>query len=120
MVVTGTTYTVEYAIPWQDIVPAAGNIVSMEVQINDNSAGTARDGLVNWASTPCYGWRDSLEHGAVVLGAIPVAAAETEAPVTEATTTDVSAPATADTVAVAIAMLILSCAVVITKKAAKR
>jgi hypothetical protein len=120
MVVTGTTYTVEYAIPWQDIVPAAGNIVSMEVQINDNSAGTARDGLVNWASTPCYGWRDSLEHGAVVLGAIPVAApAETEAQATEETT-DVSAPATSDTVTAAVVMLVLSCAAVIAKKAAKR
>lgn len=123
MVVSGTTYTVEYAVPWQDITPSEGYVVSLEVQINDNSTGSARDGLVTWASTPCFGWRDSLEHGAVVLGAIPavapvVAPAETTGAgdTTNAGVTAVAAPATADTVAVAAVMLLLSCAVVIAKK----
>lgn len=120
MLVSGTTYTVEYAIPWQDLKPAAGSVVSMEVQINDNSSG-ARDGLVNWASTPCYGWRDSLEHGAVVLAAVPVVTeAETAAPVVEdAAVTDAvvtAAPATADVFAIASVMFLLSCAVVIAKR----
>ncbi|MHB1152155.1 MAG: sugar-binding protein [Eubacteriales bacterium] len=118
LVISGTTYTVEYAIPWQDLKPAPGYVVSMEVQINDNSSG-ARDGLVNWASTPCFGWRDSINHGAVVLAAVPVVTeAETAAPVVEETATAVvtAAPATADVFAVASVMFLLSCAVILAKK----
>ncbi len=122
LVISGTTYTVEYAIPWQDLKPVPGHVVSMEVQINDNSSG-ARDGLVNWASTPCFGWRDSINHGAVVLAAAPVV---TEAEVVEevaetapAAEVVVTAPATADTVALAVAILLLSTAAIISKKKIK-
>ncbi|MDD4774584.1 MAG: sugar-binding protein [Eubacteriales bacterium] len=119
MIVNGTTYTAEYAVPWQDLKVAAGHVASMEVQINDNSGG-GRDGLVTWASTPCHGWRDSLEHGTVVLAAAPaVTEAETEAAVTEPAPAEEvvsAAPATADTAALTAAVLILSLAVVAKKK----
>lgn len=119
MTVKDTAYTVEYAVPWQDIKPAEGHIVSMEVQINDNSGG-GRDGLVNWASTPCYGWRDSLEHGAVVLGAISVPETESaETGVPAAAENIAEAPATADNAAAAVTLALSCAAIAIMRKRVK-
>ena len=86
-------YNVEYAISWDDIEAKAGNIVSLEIQINDCTDG-ARTGLVTWASTPCYGWRESNEHGTVTLGAkdgsAPAAAEEIAPDYIDYTATDVA------------------------------
>jgi len=78
-----STYVVEYGIPWDDITPKAGHVLSMDIQINDATAG-ARTGLVTWASTPCYCWQSSAEHGTITL----VEAASAEPAVEEVADTD--------------------------------
>lgn len=112
-------YLVEYAVPWLDIKPAEGSLVSLEIQLNDNSKGSGRDGLVTWANNPCIGWRDSLVHGKVTLGAaLP---AETAAPVTEAaattTVTTTTAPATYDYGMLAVFTIALALVITVTLSA---
>ena len=110
-----TTYNSEYAIPWKGITPAAGYVMGMEIQINDATDG-ARTGLVTWAYVPCYGWRDSMYHGAVTLLAqvveteAPATEAATEAPATETPADTTSAPSTGDAAIISIAVLTLGCA----------
>jgi hypothetical protein len=112
-----TTYNSEYAIPWTDIKPAPGYVMSMDIQINDATDGT-RTGLVNWAYVPCFGWRDSKYHGMVTLLAPvePEPPAE-EAPVTEtpdAGDTGETAPATGDIAVISAALVLITCATVLT------
>ncbi len=123
MVITDTDkYVVEYAIPWDDIEPKAGHILSLDIQINDNTDG-ARTGLVTWASTPCYCWRESYEHGTVVLAekVVETEAPATEAPATAAPVVDTPAapvaPATADMgIVAAAAILAIAAGAVVTMK----
>ncbi|MBO5273065.1 MAG: hypothetical protein J6I45_00450 [Clostridia bacterium] len=123
MVVTAEDkYVVEYAIPWDDIQPKAGHILSLDIQINDATDG-ARTGLVMWASNPCYCWRESYEHGTIVLAekVVETEAPATEAPATEAPAADVpaapAAPATADMgIIAAAAILALAAGAVVTMK----
>lgn len=94
-------YLCEFAIPWKNATPTVGNKVSMEVQINDNAEGSGRTGLVTWASTPSFGWRDSAVHGEVVLAAAPVV----EEVKTEITNEN---PITADSSTIAYILIVLS------------
>ncbi|MHB1152542.1 MAG: sugar-binding protein [Eubacteriales bacterium] len=113
-------YLVEMAIPWKNVTSAVGNLVSLEIQINDNAEGAGRTGLVTWANTPCMGWKDSSLHGQVTLAAAP--AVETEAPVTETAAPDetapVTAPATGDNgILMVIAVIAaIGCGIVVVKK----
>lgn len=106
-----TTYNSEYAIPWADIKPAPGYIMSMDIQINDATDGT-RTGLVNWAYAPCLGWRDSKYHGMVTLLA-PAEVPETiinEAPATDTSDTEIESPATGNTTLIAASLVMITCA----------
>ncbi len=106
-----TTYNSEYAIPWADIKPAPGYIMSMDIQINDATDGT-RTGLVNWAYAPCLGWRDSKYHGMVTLLA-PVEVPETpadEAPATDTSDIEIESPATGDTALIVSTLVLATCA----------
>lgn len=94
MVVDGSKYVVEYAISWDDITPVAGHVVSLDIQINDNTNNN-RTGLVTWAATPCYCWDKSTEHGTVTLLAKPAAPETAPAETAPATAPAETVPATA-------------------------
>ena len=56
MVNTGTGYRLEAAIPWAEIfgtptVPSAGDLVGIEVHVNDDDTGGARDHKIAWLNT---------------------------------------------------------------------
>lgn len=116
-----SSYVVEYAVPWDDIKPEAGHVLSLDIQIND-ATDDARTGLVTWAATPCYCWKESYEHGTITLAAkvVETEAPATEAPATEAPTADVpttEAPATADMgIVAAAAVLAIAAGAVLSMK----
>jgi hypothetical protein len=117
VVINDTGYIAEYAIPWNTLKPVEGNVISLEVQINDNSEGAGRTGLVTWNSIECLGWRDSESHGEITLSAAPAPAA-TEAPVED---TEPAAPQTGDAALYAfILMAVSAAALVVFKKSRVR
>lgn len=105
-----STYNSEYAIPWADIKPAPGYVMSMDIQIND-ATDDVRTGLVNWAHAPCLGWRDSKYHGMVTLLAPVEEAAGDDVPATDmpADDTESAAPATSDMALIWISLTLAGC-----------
>jgi endo-1,4-beta-xylanase len=66
MVIPGTGYRVEMALPLYSIKPAAGTIMGFDVQINDATNG-ARTGIRNWASDTNMGYQTTEDYGLIVL-----------------------------------------------------
>jgi endo-1,4-beta-xylanase len=66
MVMPGTGYRVEMALPLYSIKPAAGTIMGFDVQINDATNG-ARSGIRNWASDTNEGYQTTEDYGLIVL-----------------------------------------------------
>jgi fibronectin type 3 domain-containing protein len=55
---SGTSYRVEIKIPWSiaAYTPTAGNVIGIDVHINDDDDGTARDGKLMWNDTTDGAW----------------------------------------------------------------
>jgi endo-1,4-beta-xylanase len=66
MVVPGTGYRVEMALPLYSIKPAVGTIMGFDVQVNDATNG-ARTGIRNWASDTNMGYQTTEDYGLIVL-----------------------------------------------------
>jgi endo-1,4-beta-xylanase len=66
MVVPGSGYRVEMALPLYAIKPAAGTIMGFDVQINDATNGS-RSGIRNWASDTNMGYQTTEDYGLIVL-----------------------------------------------------
>lgn len=95
-------YSVEIAIPFFNTEPKENDKVSLELQINVNSEGKGRDGIIAWHSADCMGWRDSAEHGIVLL--------------TDPAKKDDPAPPTGDLLMIAVPAAAASGIVLISKK----
>jgi endo-1,4-beta-xylanase len=66
MVVPGTGYRVEMALPLYAVRPVPGMIMGFDVQINDAING-ARSGIRNWASDSNMGYQTTEDFGLIVL-----------------------------------------------------
>ncbi len=80
-------YTVEAAMPWNTLSPEVGTQIGVEIQINDNITGDAREGLVSWNSDACLGWQDTEAMGTLTFadspeGYVPPEIPEDSEPVT--------------------------------------
>lgn len=64
---TPSGYNVEMAIPWNKLSPQVGTRIGLEIQINDNITGKAREGLVTWNSDACLGWQDTEAMGEITF-----------------------------------------------------
>jgi hypothetical protein len=76
----GSGYTVEMAIPWTTIgyasAPSAGQLVGVDVHINDDDDGGGRDDKLSWESPNDLSWTNPSLFGTMVLtasNAAPVA-----------------------------------------------
>lgn len=79
---TPSGYNVEMAIPWNKLSPEVGTKIGLEIQINDNITGKAREGLVTWNSDACLGWQDTEAMGVITFldspeGYVPPETSET-------------------------------------------
>jgi endo-1,4-beta-xylanase len=66
MVVPGSGYRVEMALPLYAVKPAPGTIMGFDVQINDAANG-ARTGIRNWASDTNMGYQTTEDYGLIIL-----------------------------------------------------
>jgi endo-1,4-beta-xylanase len=66
MIIPGTGYRVEMALPLYSIRPTTGHIMGFDVQINDATNG-ARTGIRNWASDTNMGYQSTADYGIIVL-----------------------------------------------------
>jgi len=60
IVTTGSGYIYEARIPWMSIMgksPAAGQLIGIEVWINDDDDGGDRDSQISWFGTDGNGWQ---------------------------------------------------------------
>jgi fibronectin type 3 domain-containing protein len=66
---TGTTYRIEAKIPWSvaAYTPAANNVIGIDIHINDDDDGTARDGKLMWNDTTDGAWGNPSLFGAAQL-----------------------------------------------------
>ncbi len=63
------SYIAEIAIPWATfgVVPTAGSLLGMEVQINDDDTGFFRDAKLSWNDTADEAWLDPSVFGTLRL-----------------------------------------------------
>jgi fibronectin type 3 domain-containing protein len=73
---TGTTYRIEIKIPWavEAFTPAANAIIGIDVHVDDDDDGTARDGKVIWNDGTDGAWGNPslFGTGKLLLGVPPV------------------------------------------------
>jgi fibronectin type 3 domain-containing protein len=67
----GGSYTMEIRIPWTTltVAPAANNLLGIDVQVDDDDDGGARDGLRQWSDTGNQVWSNPSLMGTVRLTA---------------------------------------------------
>lgn len=62
-------YTLEASIPWRTlgVIPQAGSIIGLEVQVNDDDTGSDRDGKLAWFSKNDNAWNNPQNFGRMLL-----------------------------------------------------
>ena len=67
---TDRGYSLETAIPWKTlgVKPIAGQVIGIDVQINDDDNGKERDGKLAWHAKTDNSWANPQNFGRLVLG----------------------------------------------------
>jgi fibronectin type 3 domain-containing protein len=68
---TGTAYRLEIKIPWSTIgvTPAANALIGIDIQVDDDDDGSARDGKKAWWGTSDIAWQNPSTFGTGKLNA---------------------------------------------------
>ena len=72
MVKTDKGYRLETSIPWKDfaVKPSAGATVGLDVEVNDDDDGGARDSKITWHDKNDNAWQNPQTFGNAVLGGL--------------------------------------------------
>lgn len=65
--VTEDGYIIEAAFAWTELSPAVGNMIGLELQINDADATAVRTGTVSWYDESGSGWSNPSVFGTAML-----------------------------------------------------